>query len=297
MQPLEWISEQFEQAQTISESLLRASLPADKAEKALLMLHSLATKGVIDQARNREGLTFMIRSKDALRRAIEDRGIPDRASADEACDDGSISLATESLVVAVPPTLSGKLRALQARYTGLPIQDMKTAFKVLLGSAQREVLLSVPFLELDGLLALEDEVRQLGVRQVHICALTRELLNPNRFDYGHMQKVRAFGKLIDLFLSSGGDPNAVEVRDYTVKVGERGDQSLIYEGIHQKMMIIDRTRAYIGSGEIRASSFLVNGDVGVVQTGTAAAFWAEYFLIFWSEAQEVQHSLIRSLLR
>jgi hypothetical protein len=136
----------------------------------------------------------------------------------------------------------------------------------------------------------------LGANQVHVCALTRELLNPNRFDYGHMQKVRAFGKLIDLFVSSGGDPSAVEVRDYTLKVGDGGDQSLVYEGIHQKMIVVDRARAYVGSGEIRASSFLINGDAGVVQVGNAAAFWADYFLLFWSEAQEVRHTLIRSML-
>lgn len=60
------------------------------------------------------------------------------------------------------------------------------------------------------------------------------------------------------------------------------------------MIVIDRARAYIGSGEIRAPSFIVNGDVGVIQSGQAAQFWADYFMLFWSEALQVDHQFFRS---
>lgn len=79
-----------------------------------------------------------------------------------------------------------------------------------------------------------------------------------------------------------------------IKIGRAGDRGLVYEGIHQKMIVIDRARAYIGSGEIRAPSFIVNGDVGVIQSGQAAQFWADYFMLFWSEALQVDHQFFRS---
>lgn len=164
----------------------------------------------------------------------------------------------------------------------------------LLASAQSEVLLSVPFLELDGLIAFIDEIKRLGERQVSIKALTREFLSPSQTNYGYYQKLRAFSKLIDVYVSSGGNPEQVQVRDYTVKIGRAGDRGLVYEGIHQKMIVIDRARAYIGSGEIRAPSFIVNGDVGVIQSGQAAQFWADYFMLFWSEALQVDHQFFRS---
>lgn len=48
------------------------------------------------------------------------------------------------------------------------------------------------------------------------------------------------------------------------------------------MVVADDRCAYVGSGEIRAASFLMNGEVGVIQSGNEARFWVDYFDLFWN---------------
>jgi hypothetical protein len=298
MLPLEWIYLQFEKGRTISVDDLRSALGENLAQQALLTLNFLTAQGMVSQSTTRGGAVYTVRDLNMIQQQLRDSqaGANDRAALEgsSGISERAAAGAVEILVVSAPLSLTGKLRALQTRYSQLTIEEMKEAFRALLACAQGEVLLSVPFLELDGLMVFVDEIKGMGKRHVTIKAMTRELVAPNRFDYGYYQKLRAFSKLIDLYVSGGGDPESVEVRDYTIKIGGPGDRGLIYEGIHQKMIVVDRTRAYVGSGEIRAPSFVVNGDVGVIQTGLAAEFWADYFLLFWSEAQKIDHQFFRS---
>ena len=90
-------------------------------------------------------------------------------------------------------------------------------------------------------------------------------------------------------MAGGGERQHIGVRDYTIRIGSIGDEKLLYEGIHQKMIVVDNELAYIGSGEIRAASFVSNGDVGVIHTGIRARFWRDYFWLFWTEGELVQH--------
>ena len=143
-------------------------------------------------------------------------------------------------------------------------------------------------------IAIDEQARRNG--EIGVFRRAVEVALPLLAVIVGIMKLRAFSKLVDVYVSDGGQPEQVEVRDYTIKIGGSGDQKLIYEGIHQKMIVIDRDRAYVGSGEIRAPSFVVNGDVGVIQSGQAAQFWADYFLMFWSEAQVVEHRFFQSAL-
>jgi len=302
MIPLEWIHLQFNRGQQISENTLHSTLEDGLAQQALLTLNFLVAQGIVSRSTSKGRSTFVVQNMSALRQLLNDlQATPPSSTTypQEAKDDlqeaGPLSdLATEVLVVSAPLSMTGKLRALRVSYGQLAIEEMKDTFSKLLASAQREALLSVPFLELDGLMVFVDEIKSLGKRRVAVKALTRELTAPGRVDYSYYQKLRAFSKLVDVYVSGGGNPELVEVRDYTIKIGGAGERRLIYEGIHQKMIVIDRDRAYIGSGEIRAPSFVVNGDVGVVQSGQAARFWADYFLLFWSEAQKIDHQFFRS---
>lgn len=195
----------------------------------------------------------------------------------------------EMLVVSAPLSLASKVAALFEQYADLKIVDMRIAFKNLLEQATREVLFTLPFLELDGLMYFADQVVGLGEKRVRVKILTRELLWPRKYDYGYHQKLKAFSKFVDLYRVGGGEQPQIEVRDYTIRIGSVGDERLLYEGIHQKMIVVDRELAYVGSGEIRAASFVSNGDVGVIQTGIRAQFWHDYFHLFWSEGQPVEH--------
>jgi phosphatidylserine/phosphatidylglycerophosphate/cardiolipin synthase-like enzyme len=302
MIPLEWICSQFEAEGTISEDSVQSMLEDSAAQQVLLTLNYLAAQRMVAKSRTKGRAAFVAGDLNAVRLLLADsqRGLSsprllrsEAESVEQERSPGS-GLVTESLVVSVPLSMVGKLRALQASYGQLTVEGIKEAFGRLLAGAQREVFMSVPFLELDGLMVFIDEVRNLGMRQVAVKALTRELIAPGRLDHSYYQKLRAFSKLVDVYISGGGDPELVQVRDYTIKIGGTADRSLLYEGIHQKMIVIDRTKAYVGSGEIRAPSFVVNGDVGVIQLGLAAQFWADYFLLFWSEAQEVEHRFFES---
>lgn len=196
----------------------------------------------------------------------------------------------DALVVSAPLSLAGKVASLFERYADLNIVDMRVAFRDLLEQAKREVLLALPFLELDGLMYFTDVVLGLGQREVRVRILTRELLWPRQYSYTYHQKLKAFAKFVDLYTAGGGKQDRVEVRDYTIRIGSVGTERLLYEGIHQKMIVVDCEMAYVGSGEIRAASFVSNGDVGVIHTGIRARFWHDYFWLFWVEGEPVEHS-------
>lgn len=193
------------------------------------------------------------------------------------------------LVVSAPLSLAGKVATLFEQYADLNIVDMRIAFRNLLEQAKQEVLLALPFLELDGLMYFTDEVMGLGQRGVRVKILTRELLWPRKYNYAYHQKLKAFAKFVDLYGVGGGERQHIEVRDYTIRIGSIGDEKLLYEGIHQKMIVVDGELAYIGSGEIRAASFISNGDVGVIHTDIRARFWRDYFNLFWAEGEPVEH--------
>jgi phosphatidylserine/phosphatidylglycerophosphate/cardiolipin synthase-like enzyme len=201
----------------------------------------------------------------------------------------AVEPAADALVVSAPLSLAGKVATLFEQYAGLNIVDMRVAFRNLLEQAEQEVLLALPFLELDGLMYFTDQVMGLGQRGVRVKILTRELLWPRKYNYAYHQKLKAFAKLVDLYAVGGGGRQHIEVRDYTIRIGSIGDEKLLYEGIHQKMIIVDGELAYVGSGEIRAASFVSNGDVGVIHTGIRARFWRDYFNLFWAEGEPVEH--------
>lgn len=298
MLPLEWIWQQFSCCSMITDQDLRTLDDDRAAQQAALVLNYLVAQGIVSAALARGQRIFTIQDLDALRQVLDSRSTgptstPPAPETATVSPSDSESL-PEKLVVSVPLSMTSKLQALQRKHCHLHIEDMKTIFSGLLAGAQHEVLLSVPFLELDGLMVFVDEIRELGSRQVAVKALTRELRIPSRHDYGYSQKLRACSKLVDLYLSGGGKPEAIEIRDYTVRIGGASDRALLYEGIHQKMIVADRTRSYIGSGEIRAATLLMNGDVGVFHSGQIAEFWADYFLLFWNEAQIVDQDFLLS---
>jgi hypothetical protein len=219
---------------------------------------------------------------------IRTKGVaPETTPADE--QRVSFKPTADVLVVSAPLSLAGKVAALFEQYADLNIADMRVAFRNLLEQAEHQALLALPFLELDGMMYFTDQVIGLGQRDVSVKILTRELLWPRKYNYAYHQKLKAFAKFADLYVAGGGAREHIEVRDYTIRIGSVGDERLLYEGIHQKMIIVDSELAYIGSGEIRAASFVSNGDAGVIHTGVRARFWRDYFNLFWTEGEPVEH--------
>lgn len=301
----EQIVDQLHQGE-VSIDWLRTNFGPELVHRVELFMDYLVTKGLVTLTVAGRRTVFSSNRIDEIGQLLRDKEMEERSAksvqpqmatptklapgpAHAAERLGNNTAVADTLVVSAPLSLAGKIAALFQQYTDLSILDMRVAFKSLLDQAQQEVLLALPFLELDGLMYFVDQVIQLGKRNVKIKILTRELLWPRKYDYSYHQKLKAFAKFVDLYIAGGGRRQHVEIRDYTIRIGRVGDERLLYEGIHQKMIVVDNEKAYIGSGEIRAASFVSNGDVGIIHSGIRAQFWGDYFRLFWVEGEPVEH--------
>lgn len=294
------------QGDEVSRDWLHTALGPEFAHRAGLFLDYLVAKGLATRTVAGRQTTFSSNRTVEIAQMLRDKEIeerPDRLpKAQPTTTKASrprpmptdeqpvvVQQAEDALVVSAPLSLAGKVAALFEQYIDLNIVDMRIAFRNLLEKAEHEVLLALPFLELDGLIYFADQIIGLGQRSVTVKILTRELLWPRKYNYAYHQKLKAFAKFVDLYTAGGGEQGHIEVRDYTIRIGSIGDEKLLYEGIHQKMIVVDSELAYIGSGEIRAASFISNGDAGVIHTGIRARFWRDYFNLFWAEGEPVEH--------
>jgi len=300
-QAYSWMVEHLQTGDTMSPTSLTRDLGTELAQRVILLLDYLVARGLVTRTGSgrhsryvsdrAEQIASLLREKAAEEGRPQPRipSIIAMGPASTAQDSQRAAEIPEMLVVSVPLSLAGKASALFEYYPAINVVDMKVAFKRLLEQARNEISLTLPFLELDGLMYFADQITGLGQRKVAVRILTRELLLPRKYDYTYHQKLKAFAKFIDLYTAGGGTRYRIAVRDYTIRIGGPGDERLLYEGIHQKMIVVDGESAYIGSGEIRAASFISNGDVGVVHSGVKARFWQDYFNLFWSEAEPVEH--------
>lgn len=302
----EQVIARLRQGKEVSLGWLRATFGPELVHRVRLFMDYLVAKGLATRTVTGRQTAFSSNRTGEIAQLLRDKEIEERpirlAKAQRAATKGvapgsiptderavAVEPGADVLVVSAPLSLAGPVAALFEKYTNLNIVDMRVAFGNLLEQAEHEVLLALPFLELDGLMYFVDQVIGLGQRGVRIKILTRELLWPRKYNYAYHQKVKAFAKFVDLYAAGGGERRHIEVRDYTMRIGSVRDQQLFYEGIHQKMIVVDDEMAYIGSGEIRAASFVSNGDVGVIHTGVRARFWGDYFRLFWAEAEPVEH--------
>jgi phosphatidylserine/phosphatidylglycerophosphate/cardiolipin synthase-like enzyme len=272
------ILDKLEKDGHIKPSYLSDKLPPYLLEHGILYLNYLVSLGNLSKTTKGTDEEYTVISLEGLIKQKEETSKPSPE-------------VRESLVVNVPLSLSSGLERLIRRYD-FPIIKMKDAFRDLLNKAKDEVLLAVPFLEEDGVMFFYDQLESLGKKNIRTKVLTRGILEPEN-EYGYNKKLRTFARLLDIYESRClGAPN-IEIRDFTESIGE--GHSPHYEGIHQKMIVVDRRLAYIGSGEIRGPSFIANGDVGVIHVGDKAGFWAEFFDLFWAKAEKVDTSIFHAL--
>lgn len=286
----QWLMQYLENNRAMTEAELRKALGPEDVEHALLLLNYLVTKNLASVKVMGTNWEYSIRDIDQAKILIgyeEPVSIEPKSTKISSC-----------LVISVPLSLEQGFRSLKKKYQQVPIQHIREAFKLLLNAANQELLLSMPFFEGDGLSYLIDEVQNVAKRGVSVRLLSREILAPRREDFSYLDKLRAFSKLINLFESSRTSPKAkLEIRDYSTRISDQTGDSLYYEGVHQKMIVVDRRYAYVGSGEIRAASFMTNGEVGVIQLDEEAQFWADFFDLFWKNAQPVPFEFFESAIK
>lgn len=287
-----WVISYFERKSSITENTLKEELGPEDVEHALLLLRYLVSKKLISFKVLGTGREYTTINLDKIKQLVGYEKEELKPSEEE-----SIELKHEFLVVNVPLSLSNDLNRIIRKYDNLHILTMRKAFKLLFDLAKNELLLSLPFFEFDGLTYFIDEIQSLARRGVSIRLLSRDILTAKE-GYTHITKLRALSKMIDLFESNKLSPkNKLEIREFGTRLSDTDIISIHYEGIHQKMIVADKKYAYVGSGEIRAASFLMNGDVGVIHTGKNAEFWGEFFDVFWKNAQAVPYEFIARSIR
>ena len=284
-----WIIEQLEKNNLITEKDLINNLGPEDVEHAFLFLDYLVTKNMISV--NISGLEkeYKLQNLSKIKELLiinEKRTIEEKKRNIQ-----------EGIVINVPLNLTSDLEFLKKKYPSYVIYSLKNAITLLLNSAKENVSFALPFFEFDGLNHFVDEFKSLAEKGVNIFVLSRGISKPEREGYTYTEKLKAFSKLIDIYENNRTKPTSkLEIREYGSRIAGYGSASLHYEGIHQKMIIVDKKYAYIGSGEIRAASFLTNGEVGVIHEGQIVNFWDDFFQLFWRNARPVSYEFFAQSL-
>jgi len=289
-----WLISNFNKNKKLSHKKIIEIFGNDEAEHVFLILNYLITKNLMNYSIIGTNKEYIISEK-GLKLLMS---LTTKETESYELSEKKINYLTESLVVNVPFSMTNELNKLIKKYSSIKITLIKDSFKILLNNAKKEVRLAMPFFEFDGLIQFDTEFKNLARKKIKLFLLTRDvnIINNKK---SNLNKLRALAKLIDIYATSKSNANnsLIEIKDFSFYINDfSSTKSQLYEGIHQKMMIIDDKYAYIGSGEIRAASFILNGDVGIIQYDKYARFWKEYFDLFWKRAKLVPNQKIKSLV-
>jgi len=278
-----WIVDSFEKDKILDQKFFQ-KIPREDLEHVKFLLDYLVSKELVKSETVGEKTSYESENLDGIKKLL---GF-------EKSEKESPSL-KESLVVSIPLSLSDNLSLLQKKHTEVSILELKDALKLLISQAKHEILITSPFMELDGIMYILDEIAEAAKRGVSIRVISRDILERKNYDFSYANKLKGISKLYVLFEQNKSDPTALlSVRDYGKSISQYSGQNLHYEGIHQKMVIVDRKYAYVGSGEIRSPSFITNGEAGALFLDKKAEFWADFFEMFWKNAKEIPKDIIET---
>jgi len=192
------------------------------------------------------------------------------------------------IVISFPPSLTKEVDSLKEKFKDLKIFDFGDFLVSSLRNAKEEVLICNPFIGIGGILVIFNELIEFTRRKVKLKILTRNVYNRESKDFApnEQNKIMGIVKIFELY-NSQNLLNLIEIKDFGI------DFKLFtsrykrhYEGIHQKMIIIDNQLCYIGSGEIRDGSLYSNGECGCLFTENRyIQFYKDFFNIFWDSNQ------------
>ena len=192
------------------------------------------------------------------------------------------------IVISFPPSLTKEVESLREKFSDLKIFDFGDFLVSSLRNAKEEVLICNPFIGIGGILVIFNELIEFTRRKVKLKILTRNVYNRESKDFApnEQNKIMGLVKIFELY-NSQNLLNLIEIKDFGI------DFKLFtsrykrhYEGIHQKMIIIDDQLCYIGSGEIRDGSLYSNGECGCLFTDNRyIQFYKDFFNIFWDSNQ------------
>lgn len=170
-----------------------------------------------------------------------------------------------SIVVSKPKIHGFSLETVQGRNGLIETID---CFKTIINESVHTLRICSPFVERNVVATknradFETLIKNALFRGVRIKILTRELKNGKEEQVQWLQNIA----------SSVEKENLLEIRDYHYEYSNKRIES----STHAKMVIADNELAYVGSGELRKNSLLVNFEVGIQLRGPSVFGLVEVF--------------------
>jgi len=172
------------------------------------------------------------------------------------------------LAVSAPPSSSSEILSLPG------VLDFRDAIAEILRSARAIIRVSSPFIDYSGVAFFLEELRELAERRVRMRLLTRQSR-----DLDFRRAVRLMAGLY----ARTGFSEGFEARSYLERYS-----GVLLEGVHAKLIISDANLVYIGSGELRASSYVSNFELGIIAKGYIAEIASRIFDSIWKRSTRIQ---------
>lgn len=236
-------------------------------------------------------------------KTIKDKPELDRSIYESPVFLGPIKIDPEKipLILSYPPSFHGKIKHLVNKFQDLSIFNFSKFVSYAFNKAKSEILICNPFIDFNGICSIFSDVLDLVEKNIKLKILTRNIIERDTHIIVAQSenKVKGILKLLDIYKSEG-KIDLIEIRDFEIGFRLYSQYTKHYEGIHQKMIIIDDKLCYIGSSEIRGGSLLNNGDIGCVFTDPGyIQFFKEFFYVFWDadESLEIKYDDLRKLIK
>jgi len=181
------------------------------------------------------------------------------------------------LCMTFPPfDLSGL--STQMKQHDISMGSLIEEFSHLFSKAKTTIKICSPFLEYNGFEYFKERLIKKARARVNIKMLSRQIkIGEKNSRYYNIKKI------YDCFQQEGLE-QYIDIRNYYYK---SMDDKLV-SSIHAKMIIVDDSFSYIGSGELRKNSFTKNFETGVILTGSKVIETAIIFDKIFSKSEVVK---------
>ncbi len=152
---------------------------------------------------------------------------------------------------------------------------LKEAILKVIRSAKRTLSISSPFLDLDGIPEIREELLNKAFMNVKIKILVREPLRRK----GKEDSIISFLKLVE---KSG------VLKNIDIKLYHYEKTPYVKSSTHAKFVIADGDYMYIGSGELRENSIEKNFEAGLLKKGREANDLEAIFLDLFTKAGKIR---------
>lgn len=219
------------------------------------------------------------------------------------------------IVLNDPEEIQQSVKESASAYSGLNVLTMRVAFSKLIRDSRKQLQIISPYIDRNSVTYFLDDFVEAFSRGIEFTLVTRGVMTkePQSSRYSYVMKLEAIGLLWEHYLKL--NPNwrtKFIVRDYlSLKhPGVLPEELLVTDGIdtadygflsvatavHQKVIVSDKTIAYLGSGELRRNSFSRTAEVGIIVQGEQARFLSDLVQCYASRGKPVEPTFIDNLI-